>query len=251
MQGPPGLASFSPPPQAFPHKPHHSPSSGPPGLAAPIRTPSLTPAPPGLPQKPSFTPSVSQFQLQQMHQGSVHLAGSHGHVTKQDQGGSAVDQAQLHARNGPKTGEADVEMKDAPDNNNTSNIDYTPDAVDALIAEYAPKPAQATPAPQQISAEYLTVAASHKTSPPKDESVVVASAAKGKKGKSKVEKTFKLKLQDNKTSPEEKLASSPRYSFSTETRKEQEKEENTVLGEIEAQVTGPERSEVDLADKSG
>jgi len=250
-QAPPGIASYSPPPQAFPHKPHHNLPSGPPGLAAPVRTPSLTPAPPGLPQKPSFTPSVSQFQLQQMHQGGGVPAGAHGQSVKHEQGGSASNQTPSYTRSTPTVEKEDVEMEDVFEQNKTKP-NHTSADVDALIAEYAPKPAQPVQDTQQSPAAVQPAFIDPpKEQTPKDQGSASVTAPKGKKGKSKVEKTFKLKLQDNKTSPEEKLASSPRYSFSVETRQEQEREENTVLGEVEAQVTGPERGEVEPADKTG
>jgi len=181
-----------------------------------------------------------------MHHGGGHPAPVHGQAVKHDKGG-----AQSHTSNAPRIANEDVEMQDVFEQNTTKSNPTSAD-VDALIAEYAPKPIQAAQDTQQgpIAAQSPAVD-TPKPSAAKDQGSTAAATAKGKKGKSKVEKTFKLKLQDNKTSPEEKLASSTRYSFSAETRKEQEREANTVLGEIEAQVTGPERGEVELADKTG
>lgn len=186
-----------------------------------------------------------------MHQGGGLPAAAHGQGVKHEQGGSASNQGPSHTRSNPAVEKEDVEMEDVFEQN-TTKPNHTPADVDALIAEYAPKPAQSIQDTQQSPAAVQSAVVDKAKSPAtKEQDSAPTTTAKGKKGKSKVEKTFKLKLQDNKTSPEEKLASSPRYSFSVETRKEQEREEHTTLGEIEAQVTGPERGEVELADKTG
>jgi len=184
-----------------------------------------------------------------MHQGVAQPAGSQHQGAKHDHVATTSGQAQLHNYNATKTEQQDVEMQDVSEQNSTK-FNATSADVDALIAEYAPKPPQSI-ADASKSSGQPAVADALKLPAAKDQSSSKAPTAKAKKGKGKVEKTLKLKLQDNEVSPDEKLASSPRYSFDIETRREQEREANTVQGEIEAQVTGPERGEVELADKTG
>lgn len=179
------------------------PTSPPANAAPPVRQNSL-PTAPGLPQRPSFNaPHVSRSQLHEMHSGQA--AGS---------------------------GEAPPPKEPGARSALSHDAGAISSSVDDLISN-AQQAAQAPPALQH--AENGKLAEAEKTT-----QVAAADTPDGAKKSSK--KASRLIYSDQQVSPEEKMASMARYSFTPK------KGEETVLGPVEAAVTGVVRGPDDVGD---
>ncbi|RMZ84694.1 hypothetical protein DV737_g963, partial [Chaetothyriales sp. CBS 132003] len=203
----PSQAAFSPPPHqspsAFTGQPYQhagsgqysNQSSGGPRLGAGAGSVSL-PTAPGLPQRPAFgAPPVNAFQFQQMHQGQLPSPPNH------------VTQPQYRAQNSPSNPaqpqvheSLPVSTSQVPSASSIDDLIATAAHADSSVLS-APKPgAQAAGTPTPASAE--KEAADDKTA---------------KKDKEKAKAT-RLVYSDNETSPEEKMATLPRYAFDHKNR---------------------------------
>lgn len=172
----------------------------------PPRPGSLPPAAPGLPQRPAVSPpSVNAFQMQQMHQGQASVPSS-----------QSAGPAQIGGWAQP------------PGANNTwhdnSPPGVPPPGLSGLPMTSTNLPAQlGNPPSSNVSNPNAAETAEAARSKPAMAAGEVTEP-KVKKEKDK-EKATKLIYPDNEVSPEEKMASLPRYAFAPIKREE------TVLGE--------------------
>lgn len=186
----------------------------------------LPPLPSGLPQRPmGVVPPVSQFEMAQLHHGGQY---------------SGQQNPQLHgyqdqSQDGPQAFNQDVEMSNAPQTQK-----YTMQDIDDLIADVQQHGASGTgthglpPMPPPSSAAPAEAAPTPPSAAP-----TPAPAKKSKKGR----KTRNMYSNDT-TTPEEFMADLPQYKFDPAERKEE-----TVLGNVEAQVTGPDLGSEGVLDK--
>ncbi|RMZ89581.1 hypothetical protein DV736_g3196, partial [Chaetothyriales sp. CBS 134916] len=195
---------------------HTSPPPNSANFPLPIASGSVSlPTAPGLPQRPAFgAPPINAFQFQQMHQGQ--LPSPQNHVT----------QAQYRPQNTspnpaqPQVHESlPVSMSQAP----------SASSIDDLIAT-ASKQADATAATATVAATVpIAQADSSMLSAPKAEPQAAGTPTPApaekeagddkpvKKDKEKAKAT-RLVYSDNETSPEEKMATLPRYAFNHNNR---------------------------------
>ncbi|KAI9816706.1 MAG: hypothetical protein M1832_004994 [Thelocarpon impressellum] len=206
--------------QGHQHPPrnHTPPQNGP----LPQRPGSLPPAAPGLPQRPSFgAPAVNARQMQQMHQGQVIATGpppgAQLNHTGLDQGANGTVP---HNRPGS--------LSDVPHAQPHEGLDH-------------PQNPPVTAAPgQAASLDDLVASAARDNAKPEAQ----APEKKTKKEKDK-DKAMRLVYSDEKISPEEKMASLPRYAFVPP------RNEETVLGDATtAAVAGAVVGSDEVLDKT-
>ena len=205
-----GAVSPNPPYQQ--QYPSHMSPTTPNHFPQPVRTGSVSlPNAPGLPQRPAFgAPPVSGFQFQQMHQGQIlppQPPAMHTQYQKQDV--SPAPPSQPHVN-----GITQTPIPEAP---NAASIDdlissasKQADAT-AVAAQDAPQPVSKTEASAPTAVSAPTPAPAPATAT-KEEAGEEKSARKDKDKP----KTTRLVYSDNETSPEEKMATLPRYAFTIE-----------------------------------
>ncbi|KAI9847693.1 MAG: hypothetical protein M1837_001941 [Sclerophora amabilis] len=193
--------------------------------AIPPRPGSLPPAVPGLPQRPSFgAPSVNAFQMQQLHQGQV--------APQAPNSLPSPAQQQHSGAWGPMSNGNYVENGQNP----------------ALEQGQQPSLPKVSNGPDistgiSTSLDDLVSAAKRATDVEAKPSEEVATEKKSKKEK---DKPTRLIFSDNEVSPEEKMASLPRYAF-VPTNKQ-----DTVLGDATtAAVAGVPTGPDDVLDAQG
>ncbi|KAI9785610.1 MAG: hypothetical protein M1816_000357 [Peltula sp. TS41687] len=164
---------------------------------------SLPPAAPGLPQRPAVNPpSVNAFQMQQMHQGQAAVPSGQSPGPVQTGGWVQAPGANNTWHDNSPPGVPPPGLSGLP--TASTNISTNPSSYNHDNPGGADIPEAASTKPATSAGEVIE--------------------PKIKKEKDK-EKTTKLIFSDNEVSPEEKMASLPRYAFAPIKREE------TVLGE--------------------
>lgn len=174
----------------------------PPVVSIPARPGSLPPAVAGLPQRPSFTaPPVNAFQMQQLHQGQV--LGAPGQPPA------------IQSQAGPSGSAA-----------NGSTAWNGGPVSDASSSSHAGAQLQA-PAPSGDATSLDDLVGSAARNAGKAD-VKAPDNGADKKAKKEKDKATKLIYSDDRISPEEKMASLPRYAFDPSKREETGEEGGTT-----------------------
>ncbi|KAK5094556.1 hypothetical protein LTR70_004059 [Exophiala xenobiotica] len=195
--GAPRAYNSASPASPFPHQQRtHSPAQN--GLPPRTGSGSL-PSAPGLPQRPVVNaPPVNAAQFQQMHQGQIPT--QHNFTPPQLQQQTSVPKEEYNPA-APQIGMPHGLSNEAP---GASSLDDLISSASKQADEQSARANTATPKPATPQTAPLAT---------REEAVEEKSNKKDKDGKEKAAKPTRLVYSDNEISPEEKMASMPKYAF--------------------------------------